>query len=126
MNAVIKPAAVVFAADPARLARFYVAMTGLSVVTEDRQHTVLESETFQLVLHAMSGDHAVESPPVVREDACIKLAFPVASLAQARATAATLGGQVYPLSHEWQARGFRACDGIDPEGNVVQFREIAA
>lgn len=26
---------------------------------------------------------------------------------------------------EWAARGFRACDGVDPEGNVLQFREPA-
>jgi hypothetical protein len=25
----------------------------------------------------------------------------------------------------FEARGFRACDGHDPEGNVVQFREVA-
>lgn len=29
-------------------------------------------------------------------------------------------------SKEWEARGFRACDGRDPEGNVLQVREAAA
>ena len=30
-----------------------------------------------------------------------------------------------PTTAEWQAseRGFRACDGHDPEGNVIQVRE---
>lgn len=123
MSTRIKPAAVVFAADPTRLATFYAALTGMHVVVGDDEHTVLESDTFQLVLHAMRGDHTVASPPTPREDGYIKLAFPVASLAQARLTAASLGGRLQSTNHEWEARGFRACDGIDPEGNVVQCRE---
>ncbi len=43
----------------------------------------------------------------------------------ARKQAAALGGQVGPKAREWQARGFRACDGFDPEGNVFQVRETA-
>jgi hypothetical protein len=27
------------------------------------------------------------------------------------------------MEKEFEARGFRACDGYDPEGNVVQLRE---
>ena len=34
-----------------------------------------------------------------------------------------LGGRVKPVHDEWEARGFRACDGHDPEGNVIQVRE---
>ena len=47
------------------------------------------------------------------------------SLAEARARAPALGGRLAPAGKEWAARGFRACDGVDPEGNVVQFREPA-
>ena len=38
---------------------------------------------------------------------------------------AVLGGEVWPVDREWEAasRGFRACDGRDPEGNVFQVRE---
>ena len=39
------------------------------------------------------------------------------------ALAPTLGGAIKPPEAEWEARGFRAVDGHDPEGNVVQFRE---
>lgn len=42
-----------------------------------------------------------------------------------RVTAASLGGHIKPAAAEWSARGFRACDGHDPEGNVLQVRETA-
>jgi hypothetical protein len=29
------------------------------------------------------------------------------------------------VDKEWSARGFRACETVDPEGNVIQFREDA-
>lgn len=98
-------------------------MTGLAVQSGDASHTVLASESFELVLHALRGEPATAAPAMPREDGCIKLFFPVASLAQARATAATLGGALQPPEREWSARGFRACDGVDPEGNVIQLRE---
>jgi len=50
---------------------------------------------------------------------------PVDSLAAARARVAMLGGRLDPADREWSARGFRACDGVDPEGNVFQLREPA-
>jgi predicted enzyme related to lactoylglutathione lyase len=61
----------------------------------------------------------------VRHDSYLKVCLPVASLAEARARAEALGGRLYPAQQEWQARGFRACDGHDPEGNVFQLRESA-
>ena len=39
--------------------------------------------------------------------------------------AAALGGQIGPKQKQWTARGFTACDGFDPEGNVFQVRETA-
>jgi len=49
----------------------------------------------------------------------------VASLAEARAEAPSLGGALYPSDREWEGKGFRACDGYDPEGNILQLRESA-
>ena len=37
--------------------------------------------------------------------------------------AARFGGELDPPKHEWEYRGYRVCDGLDPEGNIVQFRE---
>jgi len=119
----IKSGAVVFARDFQRLARFYAGIAGLEPVDSDDAHAVLASADVELVLHALSGETAPAGPPIDREDTYIKLFFPVASLAAARERAPGLGGRLRPAGTEWQARGFRACDGVDPEGNVFQLRE---
>lgn len=121
----IRPGAVVFTANHKRLAKFYEAMSGLPVSFSDDNHTVLASDTFELVIHSLSGEPRVSDPPLAREDSYIKPFFPVTSLAKARAKAAALGGQLRPENEEWSARGFRACEAIDPDGNVIQFREDA-
>jgi hypothetical protein len=41
----------------------------------------------------------------------------------AREAAARNGGRLRPAEDEWGARGFRACEGVDPDGNVIQCRE---
>ena len=119
----IRPGAVIFTGDHKRLAKFYEAVTDLSVRYADEGITVLGSETFELVIHSLPNEPAVSDSPHVREDSYIKPFFPVKSLAEARERAAALGGMLRPQSEEWEARGFRACEAIDPDGNVIQFRE---
>ncbi len=63
-------------------------------------------------------DHVV----LPREDSYLKVCVPVQSLTESRALAQALGGRVASPDREWEARGFRACDGHDPEGNIVQLR----
>jgi predicted enzyme related to lactoylglutathione lyase len=121
----IRPGAVIFTGNHKRLAKFYEAMTGLPVSFTDESITVLCSDTFELVIHSLPEEPAVNDPPRVREDSYIKPFFPVRSLSEARARAAALGGQLRPQNEEWEARGFRACESIDPDGNVIQFREDA-
>jgi predicted enzyme related to lactoylglutathione lyase len=119
----IRPGAVIFTGDHKRLAKFYEALTGLTVRFADEGITVLGSETFELVIHSLPNEPAVSDPPRVREDTYIKPFFPVESLSETREKAAALGGKLRPQSEEWEARGFRACEAIDPDGNVIQFRE---
>jgi len=121
----VRPGAVIFTGNHKRLAKFYEAMTGLAVRFTDDNHTVLGSDTFELVIHSLSGEPAVTEPPLAREDSYIKPFFPVTSLSEARERAAVLGGQLRTQNKEWAARGFRACEAIDPDGNVIQFREDA-
>jgi predicted enzyme related to lactoylglutathione lyase len=121
--------AVVYAKDLARVSAFYAGVLGFHVAHSEADHVVLESPAFQLVIVAIP-EHIAESidvaePPVPRTDTPIKLVFPVASIEAARAAAASRGGQLNPPEREWQFQGFRVCDGHDPEGNVVQFRERA-
>lgn len=125
MGSTIRPGVVLFTGDPQRLTRFYQAMTGLVVRFTDDKVTVLGSDTFELVIHVLAAEPPVGEPPLAREDRHIKPFFPVTSLSEARERAAALGGQLRPRSEEWEARGFRACEAIDPDGNVIQFRQDA-
>jgi catechol 2,3-dioxygenase-like lactoylglutathione lyase family enzyme len=129
MSHQIKPGAVLFARNLQTMSAFYQAMLGMSVVASESDHVILESNEFQLVLHGIPKKIAaaitITSPPSLRTELPTKLHFPVASLSVARNKAPALGGAVFPQSKEWVARGFRACDGYDPEGNIVQFRENA-
>lgn len=124
-----KPGAVLFAKDVERVARFYERLAALTVQHRERDLIVLESPSFQLVIHGIPSKIAtsivIGDPPTPRVDLPVKLILPVASLVAAREAAASLGGGLHSDRKAFEARGFRACDGFDPEGNVVQFRETA-
>jgi len=121
----IRPGEVIFTGNHKRLANFYKAITGLTVSYADDKVTVLRSDSFELVIHLLPNESRVNQPPQVRQDSYIKPFFPVLSLSETRERAAALGGQLRPAEEEWTARGFRACEAIDPDGNVIQFREEA-
>jgi predicted enzyme related to lactoylglutathione lyase len=109
---------------------FYQRVVGMTLVHDADDHAVLELSGVQLVVHGLPShvreQWPVATPPVVREDSYHKFCLPVTSIATARALAPALGGQIKPPSAEWSARCFRACDGHDPEGNVIQVREPGA
>lgn len=128
MHEPLKPSVVIFVADVAGMTAFYAELASLDTVHADRDHAVLDMPGLQLVIHAMRGaqreNHSAPVP--LREDATVKLCLPVDSIGAARDRAAKLGGAIKAAKYEWEARGFRACDGNDPEGNVIQVRETAA
>lgn len=117
-----RPGAVIFTGDKERLTAFYRAMTGLPVRASDDSVTVLASDHFELVIHALPGEPSGDSS-TARQDVYVKPFFPVPSLAEARDKAPQLGGQLQPAHTEWEARGFKACEAVDPDGNVIQFRQ---
>ena len=121
--------AVIYAKDLSRVIAFYRDVAGLPVTHAETDYAILEAETFQLVVHAIPAGIAasihVASPPVRREEAAVKLIFPVPSIDASRALAALHGGALNPPEREWQFRDRRICDGHDPEGNVIQLREHA-
>ena len=122
--------AIVYAKDIHQLARFYAAVADMEVMHEVDDHVVLESETCELVIVAIPATVAsrivITTPPEKRESTAFKLVFAVPSLADARATAKLNGGEIYPSGKEWNFQGLRVCDGFDPEGNVIQLRELPA
>lgn len=123
-----KAGAVLFSKDVARLAAFYAQVLAVVPKQAQAEKVVIEAEDFLLVIHAIPQATAAKveicSPPVLRENVPVKLFLPVRSLAHTRLSAEQLGGGMKPAAAEWNGPDFRACDGFDPEGNVVQFREV--
>ena len=122
--------AIVHAKDIVRLSQFYAAVTGLEIVHEVDDHVVLESETHELVIVAIPAATAarivITVPPQRRENTAFKLTFAVDDLATARTAARAAGGDLDAPEKEWDFQGLRVCDGIDPEGNVIQLRAVPA
>jgi catechol 2,3-dioxygenase-like lactoylglutathione lyase family enzyme len=119
--------AVLFAERVDRVAAFYAVVLGLAEAKRDDDHVLLESPGFQLVVHRIpegrAGSRAIAAPPVRRAEAAYKPVFFVPSLGTARDLASSHGGMVEPVDREWTFNGVTVCDGVDPEGNVIQFRE---
>jgi uncharacterized protein YjbI with pentapeptide repeats len=122
--------AVLYAKDLARVQAFYRAVLGVAVEQAEDDHVVLASPGFQLVVLSMPEGIAssieVGSPPRRRTETPVKLVFWVADIAEARAVAAQHGGELLPPEGEWDFQDCRVCDGHDPEGNVIQFRQHKA
>ena len=66
----------------------------------------------------------IEEPPIMRGAAAIKPAFVVDSLERVKQACKDNGGGVNSDSKIWDIRGMRVLDGWDPEGNVIQFKEL--
>lgn len=119
--------AVIFAKDVQGLAQFYAQVADLSVQHAAEDHVVLGAPGVELVIHGIPARIAVTieitTPPQRRSEMPIKLFFRVESLQTARAAARRLGGTIVADDDGWLIRGARVCDGVDPEGNVLQLRE---
>ena len=125
---------VIYAKDLARMLAFYQRTLGLRLVEQDGSHALLQNEQLQLVLQTVPAHIAAQIEIALlglragrnreaREDTPMKLSFSVPSLAAARETASASGGSVKPAAAEWRWRGQVIVDGLDPEGNVLQFRQ---
>ena len=121
--------AVLFAKNLERVATFYSVVLGLTEANRADDHILLESPGFQLVVHRLfdggvtEGD--VNAPPACRVTAAFKPVFFVPSIFRLREVAEAHGGAMEPADQEWSFNGVTVCDGLDPEGNVIQFREDA-
>lgn len=124
----LKAAAVLYAKDINRISTFYAEVAELTIMHSEADHVILESASFQLTVVAIPEKFAaaieIASPPIRREDTAIKLVFFISNIASARAVAARLGGELNSIEREWEFMGYRVCDGHDPEGNVIQLREV--
>jgi predicted enzyme related to lactoylglutathione lyase len=119
--------AVLYAKNLAAVQAFYQGVLTLEVEHAESDHVVLASRALQLFLlqipQPIASTIEIAAPPRRRSETPIKLVFEVASIAVTREAACSLGGELYPAEREWMYQGYRVCDGQDPEGNVVQFRQ---
>jgi catechol 2,3-dioxygenase-like lactoylglutathione lyase family enzyme len=122
-------ALVIYAKDPARVARFYEEVAGLRLIERDAAFILLDGASVELLVHAIPAEIAstfeIGVPPERREHGAIKPCFAVTDLQRARQRALAVGGMLDPAASEWTWRGLRHCDGHDPEGNVIQLRQPA-
>ena len=125
----MRSGAVIYAKNIDRIAAFYSAVVGLREEARDKDHIVLGSPGFQLVVLQTPGEIASQIdiivPPQRRSMAAIKLVFFVRSITKVRTSVAEFGGVMNSPDKEWSFQGMIVCDGLDPEGNVIQFREQA-
>jgi catechol 2,3-dioxygenase-like lactoylglutathione lyase family enzyme len=111
---------IVFVADIAKMRAFYESAFELRAVEEADGWVRFDAGGTYFALHTLRGEPAAAEPPVPREDTYIKLTFHVGDVAAARERLAGLGARMRePKS--WGGRTF--CDGIDPEGNVIQIAD---
>lgn len=113
--------AILYVVDLPRLTAFYRDGLGLPVdqAASAPSWVVLDAGGAALALHAIppaiAAGIAIAQPPVPREDTPIKLGFEVADLTAARARLEAHGATMQAPT------AWGTCDGVDPEGNVLQL-----
>ena len=118
----------VFAKQVDKVSLFYQQALGLKVEVSDKTHDLLVGQNYEVVVHAISKAYAqsieIESPPKRRDDVALKPTFVVDDLEVVRAAAKANGGFLKPIKQAWRIRGYIVLDGTDPEGNVIQFKQV--
>jgi predicted enzyme related to lactoylglutathione lyase len=118
----------VFAKKVDKVSMFYQQALGLKVEVSDKTHDLLVGKNYEVVVHAISKAYAqsieIASPPKRRDDVALKPTFVVDDLEVVRAAAKANGGFLKPIKQAWRIRGFIVLDGCDPEGNVIQFKQV--
>ena len=127
MSYASRTGAVIFATNVDRVATFYAAVLGLTEAARADDHIALESPGFHLVVHRITGAGSpagdITDPPARRAAAAFKPVFFVPDLSRLRGVVQTHGGVMDAAERAWSFNGVAVCDALDPEGNVIQFRE---
>ncbi|MDM5065535.1 glyoxalase/bleomycin resistance/dioxygenase family protein [Aeromonas salmonicida] len=118
--------ALIYAKDLGLLTHFYRTLLQMDIRSQEAGFVVMENHDIQLLIHAIpesiACDIVIQVPPILREEGAIKLFFTVPSLAWAEAKAADLGGGLLP--QQWSGPGLVLRNAFDPEGNILQLREL--
>lgn len=121
---------VLYSLDPQALGAFYARLLGWPANSTQDDYVQLQHQGFELTLvqvpPAIAASITVQSPALPRSNSAFKPVFFIPDLAQARILAGQMGAVVRPVASEWTFNGTRVCDGVDPEGNIFQLRQITA
>jgi len=119
---------VIFAKDVDAMSAFYRSVLGMTSLETSDSHCVLSNGSIELVVHAMPKAIAdtitISTPPELRVAIAMKPAFVVESLEKVRAACEKTNGGLHPESDVWDIRGAKVIDGWDPEGNIIQFKQV--
>ena len=119
--------AVLFVKDLSRAVAFYAGALGMTRVSGDNDHAILECDGFELVVHQIPKQIAetivIAQPPIRRVWGAIRLDFPVSSVGDSRRLARALGGDVDEAPPPWADRNANLFFGYDPEGNQFGVSE---
>jgi hypothetical protein len=119
---------VVFAKNKKRVSAFYQQTLGLEVLESDSSHDLLRDKDYEVVVHTIARKYAaaitIKKPPEPRDETPFKPTFVVHSLVHVRGAAEATGGYLKPEAGAWHFRGHVVLDGWDPEGNIVQFKQV--
>jgi predicted enzyme related to lactoylglutathione lyase len=119
---------VIFAKNKQTVSNFYQQTLGLKLEESDKTHDLLVGHGHEVVVHAISKAYAnsieIASPPIPRDETPMKPTFVVDDLEAVRSAVKATGGHLKPLKQAWRFRGFVVLDGWDPEGNIVQFKQV--
>ena len=127
-NDVTTNGCVIYAKNVETLSAFYQTVLSMTTVETSESHHVLSNGSIELVIHGIPENIAdnisISEPPDLRISTAIKPAFVVASLEKVRQACEKTNGGLQPASNVWTFRGASVIDGWDPEGNVIQFKQV--
>jgi hypothetical protein len=114
--------AVLFAKHLTTLAAFYHEVFKVRASQSSAAHVVLNFGGFELMIQQipphLAGDITIDRPPRRREQAAIRLNFPLDDIVHARREAARLGGVIDDEPPPWATADKLFYLGYDSEGNV--------
>jgi predicted enzyme related to lactoylglutathione lyase len=119
---------VVFAKNKKRVSAFYQQTLGLAIEESAPSHDLLRGNGYEVVIHAIPRKYAasitIARPPLPRDDTPFKPTYVVPDLEAVRTAVLHTGGYLKPMEMAWRFRGCVVLDGWDPEGNIVQFKQV--
>jgi catechol 2,3-dioxygenase-like lactoylglutathione lyase family enzyme len=106
---------------------FYQTLLSATLSDESADFVNVTGVNGSVLLHRVPEEWASDTsqPAEVREENPIKPVFQVSSISQVRDALAESTGRLFDATREQTYGDTTYCDGVDPDGNVVQAFEKA-